>query len=142
MDTVETMDDIIDDFDDVENVTASASMRKKQQFPPELVGFTFADRGFLICGNEKDPTGRSNENYLEVAQKIEGYNDDNYCIIIDTLLAGNLRRLGKQFGLKNLGSRTKFEIRLALAEKKTVAIATILMHLQQVQILQRTIRRI
>jgi hypothetical protein len=96
----------------------NATRRNKQPFPVELESFSFADRQCLICGNEKDP---NSSEMLEVAQKIILSDDDGneyYSLEIKNLITFNLRKLARQFGLKNLGPRTKFEIRLALAEKK------------------------
>jgi hypothetical protein len=44
-----------------------------------------------------------------------------YAIAIDTLVTKDLRRLAKQFGIKNLRSCTKFEVQFALAEKKSIS---------------------
>jgi hypothetical protein len=96
--------------------------KEKTTFPTELDTFSFANRQSLICGSEPDPSNPGN--LLEVAQKIMLFNNVGvlyYSIVIDTLVTKDLRRLAKQFGIKNLGSRTKFEVRFALAEKKSIS---------------------
>lgn len=119
------MDGILGQLDEIDvDGPFTAPKKKEQIFPPELRMFTYAHAMYLVCGNEKAPNSPADDddNYLEVAQKIEGYNDGknegNYNLILDRLTCKNLRLLAKQFGIKNLGSKTKFEIRLALAEKK------------------------
>jgi hypothetical protein len=118
----ENIDD--NDNENIEATTPPKSKEKKQPFPRELNHFSFGQSRFLICGNEIDPESKDKTdttNSLEVAQKI-AYVDMagviTYSILINTLIAPNLRKLAQQFGLKNLGSKTKFQIRLAMAEKK------------------------
>lgn len=100
----------------------AAKREKNKAFPKELENFGFADRRFLICDNEQDPTKENGDEYLEVAMKIEGYPNEDSSFDITKLSAKNLRQLAKQFG-----SSTKFQLLLAMSQK-TVRIVTILMH--------------
>jgi hypothetical protein len=100
------------------NATTTTTKKPKQVFPPELESFGFNDRHCLICGNEKD---RNSGESFEVAQKIVLTNASGATIFqikVSALTSANIRKLARNFGLKNLGSKSKFEIRLALAEKK------------------------
>jgi hypothetical protein len=86
-----------------------------------LESISFIQQRYIICGNEKAPN--TNET-LDVAQSItitDATGMETFNILINTLTAPNLRTLACNFGLKNIGSRTKFEICLAMAEKKNHA---------------------
>lgn len=97
------------EVDDVVTEKVTTSKKKSSGFPKELLSFSYADRAHLICGNELEPKPKDStdaDNYLEVAQKIVAYKDDDYYFVIDDLTAPNLRKLANMFGLRNLGSAT------------------------------------
>lgn len=97
----------------VTETTAKAAVSRQRYttpgFPEELLSFGFGDRQYLICGNEQDPAKENGDDYLEVAQKIEEYPTKKYCFLLERFTVIHLRKLSKQFGLKNLGSCTKFD---------------------------------
>jgi hypothetical protein len=108
---------------ETDHVSASNIDKKKDQdkqiLPRELESFSFDDRNSLICGSKTDP---SSMELLEVAQKIVFMDpitgEITYSCNLETLHVHNLRLLATKFGIKNQGSRTKFSIQFALAEKK------------------------
>jgi hypothetical protein len=117
--------DIDVDDDDVEDSgTVPSTGRKKKgvvPFPPQQASFCFADRQFLLCGNENDPAAAVPTS-LEVAQSItilDADGKETYSVLVKLLTVPHLRRLSKQFGIKGYGSKMKYEIRQLLAAKKS-----------------------
>lgn len=116
-----TMDDETGISDDKEVAFTTPTLKKKAEkhlLPIELRNFTYADRQYMVCGMDNDTSKGNSENYFEVAQKIEGYGDENYSIVLNNLTVLGLRQLSKQFKIRNVGSQTKFEIQMLLAARK------------------------
>jgi hypothetical protein len=105
-------------------VPAAARARPTPQlFPPELENFSFADRNCVLCGNEPDPKPDASEDTFEVAQTIvltDSNGAETYSLVIDSLHSNNLRKLANMFGIRGQGSKSKWETRLAIAQKKSL----------------------
>lgn len=62
MDTMNALDamGVFDEFQEVDDNVGIPS-RRRDTFPPQLRDFTFADRAYLICGIELDPSSTTSK---------------------------------------------------------------------------------
>lgn len=104
----------------------NSRIRTEQPFPAELIGFGFDKKQYLILENEfKDDNTNGEREQIVVATGIrftDELGNPTFYQKLDLLSATNLRILAKSFGCKNLGSKSKFCIRFAMAQKKSLGI--------------------